>query len=118
MRISPEKMTYLTSNYGLSVQQVTSFASALEHCEWEIGPEIEQAWEEGGWTPEDPRSAMIECCIDADRLERWIDDYMDWCFDFKYKLFLAHDLREHPIQDKFWLDWLKDQKMSTWMLDK
>ena len=87
-------MTFLTANYGLSPEQITAFYEAYHTAMYQMGGEIEYAWEESGWTPEDPEAAMIECLVDADRLEQYIPDYMDWCFDFLMKQELAHDLLE------------------------
>ena len=77
MPISPEKMTFLTANYGLSADQITRFFEAYHTAMYQMGGEIEYSWEESGWYPEDPEAAMIECIVDADRLERYIEDYMD-----------------------------------------
>jgi len=115
MNISPEKMTFLTANYGLSPEQIRSFSEAYYAAMCQMGVEIEYSWEESGWTPEDPESAMIECLVDADRLHDYIDDYMDWCFDFVMKQELAHDLLEVSMPQHC-VDYLKSQGKSAWML--
>ena len=98
MRISPEKMTFLTANYGLSPAQVQAFADAYHTAYHQMAGEIEYSWQESGWYPENEEDAMIECLTDADRLQDYIDDYDDWCFDFMYKQELAFDIldREPP----------------------
>lgn len=117
MAISTEKMTFLTANYGLSPTQVTQFYEAYHTAMSQMGGEIEYSWEESGWLPEDPEAAMIECLVDADRLEPYIDDYMDWCFPFLMKAELAHDLLEVPMPQHL-LDYLRSQDKSAWMLTK
>ena len=67
--------------------------------------------------PENPEAAMIECLVDADRLEPYIDDYMDWCFDFVMKAELAHDLLEVPMP-QYNLDYLASVGKTCWMLAK
>ena len=115
MTISLEKMTFLTANYGLSPEQITAFYEAYHTAMYQMGGEIEYAWEESGWTPEDPEAAMIECLVDADRLEQYIPDYMDWCFDFLMKQELAHDLLEVRMP-KHCIDYLRSVGKSAWML--
>ena len=115
MNISPEKMTFLTANYGLSPEQINAFNTAYQEAYYSMAGEIEMTWEEGGWMPEDPQAAMIECLVDADRLEQFIPDYMDWCFDFRMKLELAHDLNEVPMP-KFCIEYLQSQGLTSWML--
>ena len=113
MPISPEKMTFLTANYGLSADQITRFFEAYHTAMYQMGGEIEYSWEESGWYPEDPEAAMIECIVDADRLERYIEDYMDWCFNFLMKQELAHDLLEVPMPSHC-QDYLTSQGKSWW----
>ena len=115
MTISPEKMTFLTANYGLSPEQIEAFADAYQNAYYSMAGEIEMTWEEGGWTPEDPEAAMIEVLVDADRLEQFIPDYMDWCFDFRMKLELAHDLNEVRMP-LFCIEYLQSQGLTSWML--
>ena len=117
MSISPEKMTFLTANYGLSADQITRFFEAYHTAMYQMGGEIEYTWEEGGWYPEDPEAAMIECLVDADRLEQYIEDYMDWCFDFVMKQELAHDLLEVPMP-KHCQDYLTSQGKTWWTAAK
>ena len=113
MNISPAKMTFLTANYGLSPEQIEAFWSAYHSAYQSMAGEIEMTWDEGGWYPEDPEAAMMEVLVDADRLESYIPDYMDWCFDFKYKLELVYDLsnKEPP---KFLRDYLKSTNKTWW----
>ena len=106
-------MTFLSANYGLSPGQITRFADAYHTANSQMGGEIEYSWEESGWTPEDPETCMIECLVDADRLERYIDDYMDWCFDFRMKAELAHDLLEVPMPLHL-INYLKSQGLTCW----
>lgn len=113
MTISQEKMTFLTANYGLSPEQIEAFNEAYQHAYYSMAPEIEYAWEEGGHFPEDPESAMIEVLVDADRLEQYIPDYMDWCFDFRMKMELAHDLLDIPMP-KYCQDYLQSQGKTWW----
>ena len=108
-------MTFLTANYGLSPEQIQAFADAYHSAMYQMGGEIEYTWEESGWYPEDPEAAMIECLVDADRLEQYIPDYMDWCFDFVMKQELAHDLLEVRMP-KHCIDYLRSQGKSAWML--
>ena len=115
MTISQEKMTFLTANYGLSPAQVEAFADAYQTAYHQMAGEIEYTWEEGGWYPEDPEAAMIECLIDADRLEPYIDDYMEWCFNFHMKQELAHDLLEVRMP-QYNLDYLESKGLTSWML--
>ena len=113
MRISQEKMTFLTANYGLTVHQINAFHEAYQYAYYQMAAEIEMSWEEGGWTPDDPEAAMIECIVDADRLEPYIEDYMDWCFNFNMKQELAHDLLEKPMP-KYCQDYLVSQGKTWW----
>ena len=108
-------MTFLTANYGLSPAQINAFAAADQSAYYSMAGEIEMTWQEGGWMPEDPESAMIECLVDADRLEQFIPDYMDWCFDFLMKQELAHDLNEVPMP-KHCVDYLSSKGLTSWML--
>mgnify|MGYP006245699253 CR=1 FL=1 len=117
MNISNEKMTFLTANYGLSPDQITRFYRGYCNANASMGGEIEASWDESGWTPEDPEACMIECLTDADRLERYIDDYDDWCFGFLMKAELAHDLLEVSMP-KHLLNYLSSQGKSSWMLAK
>ena len=113
MPISQEKMTFLTANYGLSPAQINAFNEAYQDAYYAMAAEIEMTWEEGGWMPEDPESAMIECLVDADRLEYYIPDYMDWCFDFVMKQELAHDLLDKPMP-KHCQDYLESTGRTSW----
>tara|TARA_A200000159_G_scaffold160775_2_gene181464 strand:- start:169 stop:519 length:351 start_codon:yes stop_codon:yes gene_type:complete len=113
MNISTEKMTFLSANYGLSPAQITAFAEAYHTVMYQMGGEIEASWYESGWTPEDPECAMIECLVDADRLEQYIPDYMDWCFDFLMKQELAHDLLEVPMPGHC-IDYLTHRGLTCW----
>ena len=117
MPISPEKMTFLTANYGLTTKQIEAFADAYHGAYYSMAAEIEIGWEEGGYFPEDPESAMIEVLVDADRLMYYMDeaDYAAWCFDFVMKQELAHDLLEVPMPQHC-VDYLKSQGKSAWML--
>ena len=115
MNISQEKMTFLTANYGLSPEQVQAFADAYQSAYQSMAGEIEYEWEMGGYFPKDPESAMIEVLVDADRLEDFMDDYMDWCFDFLMKQELAHDLLEVPMS-KYNIEYLESKGLTSWML--
>ena len=115
MTISQEKMTFLTANYGLTVHQINAFYEAYQYAMYQQGAEIEYAWEESGHFPENPESAMIEVLVDADRLEQYIEDYMDWCYDFHMKMELAHDLLEVPMP-KYCVDYLQSKGLTSWML--
>ena len=106
-------MTFLTANYGLTPEQIVAFADGFNSAYSSMAGEIEYSWEEGGWYPEDPESAMIECLLDADRLEYYIEDYMDWCFDFNMKQELAHDLLEVKMP-KYCQDYLTSQGKTWW----
>ena len=110
---SPEKMTFLTANYGLTQDQVVRFWQAYNEAYQSMAGEIEYAWQEGGWTPDRPEDAMIECLVDADRLEQFIPDYMDWCFDFRFKMELVYDL-EDRIPPQFLQDYLTSQGKTWW----
>lgn len=115
MSISPEKMTFLTANYGLSPEQIQVFSDAYHAAYYQMAGEIEYEWEMGGYFPKDPTAAMIEVLCDADRLSDYIDDYMDWCFDFLMKQELAHDLLEVPLPQHC-IDYLNNVGKSAWML--
>lgn len=115
MNISQEKMTFLTANYGLTVHQINAFYEAYQYANYQMGAEIEYAWEESGHFPENPESAMIEVLVDADRLEQYIEDYMDWCFNFHMKMELAHDLLDVPMP-KYCLDYLESKGLTSWQL--
>ena len=115
MNISPEKMTFLTANYGLSPDQIQAFAEAYHTAMYQMAGEIQYSWAESGWMPEDPEAALIECLVDADRLEQYIEDYMDWCFDFLMKQELAHDLLEVPMPQHC-VDYLTSKGLTSWML--
>ena len=108
-------MTFLTANYGLTVHQINAFYEAYQYAMYQQGAEIEYAWEESGHFPENPESAMIECLVDADRLEQYIEDYMDWCFNFNMKMELAHDLLDVPMP-KYCLDYLESKGLTSWQL--
>ena len=116
---SPEKMAFLTANYGLSPAQIGTFAQAYQSAYNSMASEIEYSWEESGWWPreEDEAACMIECLTDADRLEPYIPDYMDWCFGFLMKAELAHDILEVRMP-KHLTDYLSSQGKSSWMLAK
>lgn len=113
MTISQEKMTFLTANYGLSPAQITAFYEAYHTAMYQMGGEIEASWYESGWTPDNEEAAMIECLVDADRLEQYIPDYMDWCFDFRMKMELACDLLDVPMP-QFCQDYLTSQGKTWW----
>ena len=116
-QVSPEKMTFLTANYGLTPEQIVAFADGFNSAYSSMAGEIEYSWEEGGWYPEDPEAAMIECLLDADRLEYYIPDYMDWCFDFHYKTELLYDLRnERPPE--WCIPFLEKAGKSYWLAAK
>ena len=108
-------MTFLTANYGLSPEQITAYYAAYQSAYYQLADEIEYSWEESGWIPDNRQEAMIECLCDADRLEPFLDGYMDWCFDFRFKQELAHDLNEVPMS-KYNLDYLKENGMTSWQL--
>ena len=108
-------MTFLTANYGLTVHQINAFHEAYQYAYQQMAGEIYQSWGESGWYPQDEEAAMIECLVDADRLEPYIEDYMDWCYDFVMKAELAHDLNEVPMP-KYNLDYLKSKGLTSWML--
>ena len=115
MPISNEKMTFLTANYGLTAEQVQAFADAYQNAYYQLGVDIEDCWIDSGFYPKDPEGDMIEAICDADRLSDYISDYMDWCFDFRFKQELAHDLLE--VRMPQWkLDYLKKKGLSSWML--
>jgi len=114
MNISPQKMTFLTENYGLTSDQITRFYQAYCIVNDHMGGEIEYSWQESGWYPEDPEACMIECLCDADRLGDYIDDYSDWCSGFFMKAELAHDLLEVPMP-KHLLDYLASQGKKSWL---
>ena len=115
MPISPEKMTFLTANYGLSPEQINEFHEAYRTVYYQMAGEIEMGWEENGWYPDNPEACMIECLTDADRLEPYIVDYMQWCFNFHMKGELAHDLLEVPMPSHL-LDYLHSKGLSSWQL--
>ena len=115
MAISQEKMTFLTANYGLSPHQINAFYEGYQYAYHQMAAEIEMSWYEGGWVPQDEEAAMIECLVDADRLEPYIEDYMDWCFNFVMKQELAHDLLEVRMP-KHCIDYLQSQGLTSWML--
>ena len=112
-------MTFLTANYGLSPAQINAFADAYQRVHSRMGGEIEASWEESGWWPreEDEEACMIECLTDADRLEQYIPDYMDWCFGFLMKAELAHDLLEVRMPEHL-LNYLPSNGKRSWMLAK
>ncbi len=113
MNISPQKMTFLAENYGLTPEQITQFYQAYCRVDSQLGGEIEFNWQESGWTPDNPEAAMIECLCDADRLADYIEDYDAWCFDFLMKQELAHDLIEVPMP-KHLLNYLSSQGKKSW----
>ena len=115
MFISQEKMTFLTANYGLSPEQIEAFNEAYQSAYHSMAGEIEYEWETGGYFPKDPEAAMIEVLVDADRLEEFIPDYMDWCFNFHMKQELAHDLLEVPMP-KYNIEYLESKGLTSWML--
>ena len=110
-------MTFLTANYGLTPNQIESFAAAYQTAYYQMAAEIEMSWGEGGYYPDSPEEAMIECLVDADRLEPYIVDYMEWCFRFNMKMELAYDLKnmEPP---KFCRDYLLSQEKTWWTAAK
>ena len=110
--ISPEKMTFLTANYGLTSDQVKSFAQGFSSAYYAMAGEIEYTWEECGFYPEDSEGAMIECLVDADRLERFIPDYMEWCFNFLFKMELVYDLMNETPPE--WCRNFLTKKDMTW----
>ena len=110
---TPEKITFLTANYGLTPGQIASFVDAYNTAYYSEGGEIEYAWEEGGYVPDDPQAAMIECLVDADRLEAYMEDYMDWCFDFRFKMELVYDLKS-MTPPQFLKDYLTSQDKTWW----
>ena len=112
-QISTAKMTFLSANYGLSPAQIQAFYQGYCNAHAHMGGEIEHSWYESGWTPKDPEDAMIECLVDADRLEDYIPDYMDWCFDFRMKQELAHDLLEVPMPQHC-IDYLTRRGLTCW----
>ena len=114
MNISKAKMTFLTANYGLTPEQVEAFYDGFVSAKYQLGGEIEYSWQEIGWWPENEDEALIECICDADRLHDFIDDYMDWCFDFLMKAELAHDLLEVPMPQHL-TDYLSSQGKQSWM---
>ena len=115
MFISQEKMTFLTANYGLTPEQIESFYQAYQSAYYSMAGEIEYEWEMGGYFPKDPEAAMIEVLVDADRLEEFIPDYMDWCFNFHMKQELAHDLLEVPMP-KYNIEYLESKGLTSWQL--
>ena len=115
MNISQEKMTFLTANYGLSPDQVQAFADAYNCAYQQMAGEIEYEWEMGGFFPDEQEAAMIEVLVDADRLGDYIDDYMDWCFDFVMKQELAHDLLEVPMPS-YNIQYLESKGLTSWQL--
>ena len=107
-------MTFLTANYGLTADQITRFFEAYHCAMYQMGGEIEYSWQESGYWPDNEEAAMIECLCDADRLHDYIDDYMDWCFDFVMKQELAHDLLEVPMPSHC-IDYLTTTGRSWWL---
>ena len=110
-------MTFLTANYGLSPAQITAFHEAYLDAYYAMAGEIEMSWHEGGWMPEDPESAMIECLVDADRLEPYIVDYMAWCFDFNMKMELIYDLKNMEPPE-YCRNYLLSQEKTWWVAAK
>ena len=108
-------MTFLTANYGLSPAQINAFNEAYQYAYQQMAGEIYQSWGESGYYPENEEAAMIEVLVDADRLEQYIEDYMEWCFDFNMKLELAHDLLEVPMP-VFCIEYLQSKGLTSWML--
>ena len=106
-------MTFLSANYGLSPDQIARFYRGYCNANAHMGQEIEMSWHEGHWSPDDPECAMIECLVDADRLEPYIEDYMDWCFGFLMKQELAHDLLEVPMP-LHCINYLKSKGLTCW----
>ena len=107
-------MTFLTANYGLSPQQITAFYEGYQSAFSHMAGEIEYSWQDMGWWPENEEATMIECLCDADRLEPYIDDYMDWCFGFLMKAELAHDLLEVPMPSHL-TEYLHGRNLTSWM---
>ena len=106
-------MTFLTANYGLSEEQIEAFADGLGRAYWSHSAEIEQSWAESGWTPENAEDAMIECLIDADRLEDFLDDYDTFWQDWLFKQELAHDLYDVPMPEHL-AQYLQSKGMTWW----
>ena len=96
LNISPELMTFLTANYGLTQEQIVTYAEAYNSAYYSMAPEIEYSWAESGYMPDDEEAAMIECLCDADRLRDFMDEaeYDAWCYDFMYKQELVYDLMQ------------------------
>ena len=106
-------MTFLTANYGLTPDQITRFYEGYCEAYQSMAGEIEYTWQEGGWYPDDEYAAMVECLCDADRLEQFIHDYMDWCFDFHCKMELVYDI-EDKKQIPYCQDYLKSTGRTSW----
>ncbi len=117
MHISQEKMTFLTANYGLSPEQIEAFARAYQEAYYHMGPEIEMSWDESGYYPDCPEEAMIECLVDADRLEPFIVDYMAWCFNFNMKMELIYDLKNMEPPE-YCRNYLRSQEKTWWVAAK
>ncbi len=113
MYISPEKMTFLTANYGLTPEQITAFTHAFSEAYYAMAGEIEMSWQESGWYPENSQEAMIECLVDADRLEPFLPGYMGWCFNFRFKQELVYDLM-NETPPEFCRDYLVRQGKTWW----
>ena len=97
-------MTFLTANYGLTPKQVTDFYEGYCSAYQSMAAEIEYSWHEGGFYPDDEYAAMVECLCDADRLSDYVEDYMQWCFDFIPKMELVYDLEDKkqlPYNQKY-----------------
>ena len=106
-------MTFLTANYGLTPDQILSLASGYNMAYQSMAGEIEMNWDECGYYPDCPDEAMIECLVDADRLEHYIEGYMEWCFGFRMKMELVYDLKNmEPPQ--FCRDYLRSQEKTWW----
>ena len=111
--ITQQKMTFLTANYGLSERQVEAFADALGKAYWSHSAEIEDSWAESGWEPENAQVAMIECLVDADRLEDFLDDYEAFWMNWPFKGSLAYDLYDVRMP-KYLAMHLKSNNLSWW----
>jgi len=111
--LTQQKMTFLTANYGLSAAQVEAFADGLGKAYWSHSAEIEQSWAESGWKPENPAGAMIECLVDADRLEDFLDDYEAFWKEWLFKQELAYDLYDVDMP-LFLTEYLRKNNMTWW----
>lgn len=114
MIVEPEKMTFLTANYGLTNDQIHGFFKSYMLAEQNLSTEIEYGWEEYDYYPDDPQVAMIEVLVEGDLLSYYLIDYDDWCRNFPFKQALVHDLLEIPHTPEI-LQLLESNGMSSWM---